>query len=547
MRSIFYKITGGIFISSNALILSQNTRLSGIKKLAGHTLWYGVPKIFSRFLNYGLTLLGFRLFDAATTSDLTQVYAIIPFLNVVFTYGLETSYFRFAQLKDKQTLYNTLSVSITATTILFTLVLFLFKDSVTSFFELKNHPQYVTWMIWIIFFDTLAVIPLSKLRLEERPAKYALINVASIFLNIAIVFFFLFVARKSYESDPYSFPGILYNPEIGVGYFILANLIASAVTLLFLLQEIKAIRFVFNKQIWKEVMVYSYPLIIVGFGGMINEMLSRVIYKKVAVGTALQQDRELGIFGANYKLAVLITIFIQIFRLAAEPFFFNQSGREDAKRTYSRVMKFFVIACCFMFLVIALFLNFWQILIASKFKEYAEGIHIVPVLAMASVFLGIYYNLSIWYKLTNKNMSGAYITIAGAVVTIILNIWWIPIFGYTGSAWATFICYAFMMATSYVLGQKYYPIPYAKKKLITYLAISVLLYIIHEFIAGRMDNDWKGYHFIYYGTAALFIVLFALLILRVEAKELQRLPYIGRLVYRTKIDDISLPDQEGVI
>ena len=293
-------------------------------------------------------------------------------------------------------------------------------------------------------------------------------------------------------------------------------------------------RFVFDKKLWKEVMYYSYPLIIVGFGGMINEMLSRVIYKKVALGTELQQDRELGIFGANYKLAVLITIFIQIFRLAAEPFFFNQSVREDAKRTYSRVMKFFVIACCFMFLVIALFLDFWQLLIASKFKEYAEGIHIVPVLAMASVFLGIYYNLSIWYKLTNKNMSGAYITIAGAVVTILLNIWWIPLFGYTGSAWATFICYAFMMVTSYILGQKHYSIPYPKKKLITYLAICGLLYVIHEFIAAQLNSSWSGYPIVYYGTSLLFIALFGILILRVEANELSKLPYVGKYILRNK-------------
>ncbi len=282
----------------------------------------------------------------------------------------------------------------------------------------------------------------------------------SIFINIAVVFFFLFIARTAYESSPQTLPGVLYDPGIGVGYFILANLVASAVSLLFLYKEFTQLRFVFDKQLWKEVMYYSYPLIIVGLGGMVNEMLSRVIYRKVADGTSFEQDRELGIFGANYRLAVLITIFIQIFRLAAEPFFFNQSAREDAKKTYARVMKFFVIACCFMFLFISLFLEFWQLLIASKFREYAEGIHIVPVLAMASVFLGIYYNLSIWYKLTNKNMFGAYITLSGALITILLNIWWIPMFGYTGAAWATFICYAFMMVVSYGQGQKYYPVPY---------------------------------------------------------------------------------------
>ncbi|HUQ66357.1 MAG TPA: hypothetical protein VM101_09385, partial [Flavitalea sp.] len=201
--------------------------MSGIKKLAGHTLWYGVPKIFSRFLNYGLTLLGFRLFNAATTSDLTQVYAVIPFLNVIFTYGLETSFFRFAQTKDRKVLYNTLSISLIITTIVLTVVLFIFKTPLTQFLELRNHPEYVTWMIWIIFFDTLIVIPLSRLRLEERPARYALVNMASIFINIAVVFFFLFVAKKAYETNPQTILGAIYDPRIGVGYFILGNLVAS--------------------------------------------------------------------------------------------------------------------------------------------------------------------------------------------------------------------------------------------------------------------------------------------------------------------------------
>lgn len=514
--------------------------MSGIKKLAGHTLWYGAPKIFSRFLNYGLTLLGFRLFNAATTSDLTQVYAVIPFLFVIFTYGMETSFFRFSQMRDKESVYNTLSLSLIASTIILTGIVFLMKDPITSFLEMKKHPEYVSWMIWIICFDALAVIPLSKLRLEERPVKYALVNVGSAVINIAMVFLFLFVAKPAYEKDPESFPGVLYDPSIGVGYFILANLIASAIMLVFLYKEILSIRFKFDKKLWKEVQYYAYPLIIVGFGGMINEMLSRVIFKKVAPGTEYQQDRELGIFGANYKLAVLITIFIQIFKLAAEPFFFNQSGKEDARKVYARVMKFFVIACCFMFLSLALFLDLWQLLIASeKFKEYAEGIHIVPIIAMASVFLGIYYNLSIWYKLTNKNSFGAYLTVAGAVITIALNFWWIPIFGYTGAAWATFICYGFMMVASYIQGQKYYPVPYAKKKLLTYLTISALLYGLHELIAKQVPHHWNGYAIIYYGTGLLFLLLFGLLILRVEAKELQRLPYVGKYIYRPPAESIT--------
>jgi O-antigen/teichoic acid export membrane protein len=499
-----------------------------IKKLAGQTLWYGVPKIISRFLNYGLTLAGFQLFRAAETSNLTLIYAVIPFLNVIFTYGLETSYFRFAQTTDRNKLYNTLTVSIISTTLFFTIILLLLQDPLARFLELQDNPEYVTWMIGILFFDTLAILPLAKLRLEERPRKYAFVNVATILLNISLVIFFLFIARGKYEADPNTVWGVIYQPEVGVGYFLIANLIASGVSLLFLYKEFAAFKWLFDKDLWREVMIYSFPLVIVGFGGMINEMLSRVVYQKVLHTDLLTEKRELGIFGANYKLAVLVTIFIQIFRLAAEPFFFNQSKKDDAQKTYARVMKFFVIACCFMFLVVALFLDFWKLLIAARYKEYAEGIHIVPIIAMGSVFLGIYYNLSVWYKLTNKNMYGAYITIAGALLTILLNIWWIPHFRYTGAAWATFFCYAFMMVTSYVQGQKFYPVPYAWKKLLAYLVIVTLVYLVQMAITW-LSPEWTILHIL---TGLVLLGGFTLFVLKVEKREFQRLPFIGKYLYR---------------
>ena len=502
--------------------------MSGIKKLAGQTLWYGAPRIVSRFLNFAITLLGFQLYDPNGTYAYTQIYAVIPFLNILFTYGLETSFFRFAQTKDRTQLYNTLNISILFSTILFTILLFIFKDPLTSFIELEKHPEYVTWMIWILFFDTLSTLPMAKLRLEERPRKYAFINIFSVMLNVLLVLFFFFVARPAFEKDPESFIGGLFNPKVGIGYFILANLFASALTLLLLYKEFATFKFVFDKDMWREVMLYSYPLIIVGFGGMINEMLSRLVYRKILNDDPLQEERELGIFGANFKLAVLITIFIQIFKLAAEPFFFNQSAREDAKKIYARVMKFFVIACCFMFLVVSLFLDLWQLLIAAKFKSYAEGIHIVPILALGSVFLGIYYNLSVWYKLTNKNMYGAYITLAGAAITIALNFILIPPFRYTGAAWATLICYAFMMCVNYVQGQKHYPIPYARKKLLTYITISVLMYLIHELCISGLDPEGSYYNFVYYGTSVSLLLLFGLLIIKVERREFEKLPYVGK-------------------
>jgi O-antigen/teichoic acid export membrane protein len=263
-------------------------------------------------------------------------------------------------------------------------------------------------------------------------------------------------------------------------------------------------------------------------GGMVNDMLSRLIYQHVVDLPEAKAKHELGIFGNIYRLAVLITILIQAFRMAAEPFFFSQSKDENAPRTYARVMKFFVIACCFMFLVISLYIDVfaWFFQAINK-PAWIEGLHIVPLLALANIFLGIYYNLSIWYKLTNKNMTGAIITIGGAIITIVLNISLIPRYHYFGAAIATFCCYLFMMITSYLLGQKHFPVPYARKKLIAYLVMVVLIYLTHRGLIWAWDNRWFQLF-----TATLLLLLFALCVAKVEKKELERIPFIGKMIMK---------------
>ena len=499
--------------------------MSGIKKLAGQTLWYGVPTIASRFLGYLLNLsLPFIFAQPAITADLTQVYAIIPFLNVLFTYGMETAYFRFSQEEERQKLYNTLSFSIFFTTALFTLFLWLFRSDIADVAGLDKHPQYVAWMCWIIFFDTLATLPFAKLRQENRPKKYAFVRVSGILVNILVVVLFLGFIPAWVEKNENSFFRIIYNKEDPISYYLLGNLCGSIFTFLLLWKEFTGIRFEFNSALWKKVMQYSYPLIIVGLGGMVNDMLSRLVYRHVVDVSPAQADKELGIFGNLFRLAVLVTVLIQAFRMAAEPFFFNRSKEESAPRTYARVMKFFVIACCFMFLLIALYRDVLEWIITFKSDEWGEGIYIVPILAMGNIFLGIYYNLSIWYKLTNKNMLGAFITIGGAALTVVLNILLIPEWHYLGAALATFFCYLFMMITSYLLGQKYYPIPYAKKKLIAYLIIVSLLYLAHRGLLMLWDNFLFSI-----GSATVLLVVFTWFIGMVERKEFQKLPVVGRL------------------
>jgi O-antigen/teichoic acid export membrane protein len=338
-----------------------------------------------------------------------------------------------------------------------------------------------------------------------------------------VVILFLGVIPRFLQNNPSSFLRNIYDDTDPISYYLLGNLCGSIFTFVLLWKELKDIRLKFSSDMWKRVMDYSYPLVIVGLGGMINDMLSRLVYRHVVDLPQAEADKELGVFGNLYRLAVLVTVMIQAFRMAAEPFFFNRSTEESAPKTYARVMKFFVIACCFMFLFIGLYRDVLEWVITLKSKDWGEGIYIVPILAMGNIFLGIYYNLSIWYKLTNKNMYGAIITITGAIITIVLNILLIPKLHYLGAALATFSCYFFMMLISYSLGQKYYPVPYAKKKLIAYLVIVTLLYMIHR----GLVNLWHNWFFTL-GTATLLLGAFALFIAKLERKELARLPVLGR-------------------
>lgn len=495
--------------------------MSGIKKLAGQTLWYGVPTIASRFLGYALNILLFWLYKPANTAYIALIYASIPFLNILFTYGFETSYFRFVQNSNPKKLYNTLFSSLIISTLLFSILLLLFSNEIASLADMKEHPEYIRWMVWVLIFDTLAVLPFAKLRQESRPRRFAFIKVTGIVLFVFLFVFFLGICPILFQQYPNSPLLTWYNPSIDIGYYIIANILASAITLLLLWKEVKVFKFEIDFTLWKKVLNYSYPLIIVGLGGMINEMLSRLVYVQVVDLPREVELERLGVFSANYKLAVLITIFIQIFRMGAEPFFFNKSKDKDAPKTYARVMKFFVMVCSVLWLLIVLNLNIIKhIGYGSNVSLYEKGIHIIPVLAMGGIFLGIYYNLTVWYKLTNKTLTGAWITIAGAIITIILNIWWIPIFDYTGSAWATFTCYAFMMIISFYLGQKHYPIPYPTIKILSYLIVAVGIYFVFSFIENYSHNV-----IINFLISLTFIVAYILFLLKLEKEEFKSLKF----------------------
>ncbi|HZF64637.1 MAG TPA: polysaccharide biosynthesis C-terminal domain-containing protein [Chitinophagaceae bacterium] len=501
--------------------------MSGIKKLASETAVYGLSTVIGRFLNVFLTFWLTYEFGAEKFAVFTLAYAYVAFLNVIFTYGMETSYFRFAQNESfKNHVFHTAVLSIFFTTLIFSGAMMLYAPQIAAIWKVPEHPEYVTWFAWIIGFDTLSTIPFARLRQQGKPVKYALIKLANILLYVGAAYFFIDVCPALLKKDDNSFIRIIYNPAVDIGYTFIANLIASAATLLLLGKELAGLRLRFNFGLWKEMMAYSWPLLIVGLGGMINEVLNRIILDYRLPYSAEVNKTQVGILNANWKVAALVNIFIQVFRMGAEPFFFNEAGKKDAKKTYARVMKLFVIISCVVFLVVSLFADtIWgRYLVGVKnHPEYAAGIGTIPVVALAYVFLGIYYNLTVWYKLTNKTIYGAYITLSGAVITIVFNYVSIPYLGYWGSVWTTLLCYGFMMVVSYKQGQKHYHIPYPWKKLLAYICISISMYLLYYALAYFTDNLW-----LQAGFALLLLLGFLALLSKVEQKEFSRLPLIGR-------------------
>lgn len=452
------------------------------------------------------------------------IYSAIPLLNVVFTYGFETTYFRFAgRAEFKKDLYSTSSLSLLFSTIFFSAILWFYREAFGEVIGLAAFPRIIQISIFIIAIDALTRIPFAKLRQEGRPKKYAMINILGILINIFFIWFYIIYCPAHTGEKSNLLVAFLYNENTNpVVYVVLSQLFQSIFTFICLWGEISQVRLNFNVKLWKEMMIYSLPLLIAGMGGMINETFDRLMLYWWLPGSPEYREQQVGIYNACYKLSILITLFVQAFRLGAEPFFFNQAEKGSPQKTYARVMKFFVITLSIVFLVITLFLPIWKWFIK---EPYWVGLKIVPVLVLANICLGIYYSLSIWYKLTNKTMAGAIITLIATVVTIIVNWLFIPTFGFMASAWATFASYFSLMLISFIWGQKVYYVPYQWKKLLAYLIIAIGIYFIHRLFT----LFWNSQAF----ELLLSTILtsgFILLILKIEKNEFRQLPLIGKWI-----------------
>ena len=456
-----------------------------IKQLFGQTAVYGLGIVLPRLLNY-LLLTPFytRVFERATYGIVTELYAYVVFLLVILTYGMETGYFRYASNSDqKEKVYTTVLSSLFLSSVLFVGLVWIWARPISSVMGYSQHPEYIKWLASIVAIDAFTTIPFARIRLYNQPLKYALIRIAEVSINIGLNLFFL---RYCPRHSDLQWVSSIYNEQVGVGYVLISNLIASVIKLLILIPDILGgFRSVFDLSLFKKIFSYSYPLLIAGLAGTINEALDRILLKHL-IPMEQHPMEQLGIYGANYKLAVLMTLFVQMFKYAAEPFFFSKSEEKDAKKLYADVMLFFILAGLFIFLLVNLYINYFILFIGSDFRE---GVSIVPVVLLANLVMGIFFNLSIWYKLTNKTRYGAVLVLMGALITVIINALFIPRYGFVASAWAHLICYTTMVIVSYAWSRKHYAIPYQAGRILAYMGLALAIYLFNGLFLQGMQGS----------------------------------------------------------
>jgi O-antigen/teichoic acid export membrane protein len=492
--------------------------LNKFKQLAGQTAIYGLSSIIGRFINVLLVPIYTRVFDVGEYGVVTQLYAYAAFFNILFVFGLDTAFFKFMQSeKDKSKVYTTGLLSILVISIFFALLIFIFSGQIAAVILNGNSIEslYVKLFAGILACDAITAIPFAKLRQENNARRFAILRLVNIFLNVSFNIFFLVLCPMLMKNDSFRWIGHIYDPSMGVGYVFISGLLSSFITLLMLSPEIIGIPMKLDSEMLSQMLIYSFPLMIAGFAGMINETFDRILIP-ILIKEKSEAIAQLGVYGACYKLSIIMTLFIQTFRYAAEPFFFSHSTSNNPQRTYAQVMNYFVIVCSLIFLGVMLYIDLIIRFIGPNFRS---GVGVVPILLLANLCLGVYYNLSIWYKLTSKTRWGAWLSVFGAAVTLLFNFILIPVMGYMGAAWATLICYALMMILSYYIGQKYYPVPYNVSSFLYYVLLAIIFWRISLFI--HREFEWSAVT--NYALNTLILILFAVMIWISERRKINYL------------------------
>ena len=444
------------------------------KNLFKQTAIYGLATVLPRMFSFLLVPIYTELLPKAAYGKVSIIFSWMIFFNVILAYGMETAFFRFYNKEaDKKSVLETTTVSIFWSTFAFLFLSLLFRNKLASGSGID--VQYITYTIWILVLDALVIIPFSNLRATQRPIYYATIKIGNVVVNLLLNLFFLLILPKVASTNPNGFLSTLYFENFQIGYIFISNIIASLFTFLALSPNYLQIKWHFNFELWKRMMRYGMPILVAGIAFAINEQFDKILLGKLLPRDIA--DSEVGVYSACYKLGLFMVLFRTAYTLGIEPFFFSHADKENASQTYATVTKYFVIFGSFILLSVIVFADILKVIMIRD-ESYWAAMKVVPLIILANFFLGIYTNLSVWYKLVDKTHIGAYISIFGALITLLLNFLLIPKYSYFGSAIATIAAYGSMMLISYTMGKKYYPIPYDTRKIGGYLGLSIVFSIL---------------------------------------------------------------------
>ena len=423
--------------------------------------------------------------------EVSVIFSYLVFFNVVLSYGMETAFFRFYNTEEnKKSVISTTTVSLFWSSIGFLLLALVFRKTLSSWSDIN--VEYITYTIWILALDALAIVPFSKLRAEKKPMKYATIKMTNVSIYLLLNVFFLALLPNMAANNPNGFLSTIYYENFQIGYIFVANLVASLVTFVLLIPNYINITWKFDYLLWRKMMKYGLPILVAGIAFAVNEHFDKILLDWMHVPMS-----DIGAYSACYKIGMFMVLFRTAYTLGIEPFFFSHASNENAPQTYATITKYFVIFGSFICLFVIVFIDLLKLPLVPR-KEYWDAIKVVPLIVLANFFLGIYTNLSVWYKLIDKTRIGAYISIIGAFITLALNYLLIPTMSYYGSAIATIAAYGSMMIISYKLGQKSYPIPYDMNKIFSYLGLTIVFSAVSFYIPIIREN--------YYVKALLLIV-----------------------------------------
>lgn len=462
--------------------------------------------VLPRMLSFLLVPLYTNQLPTEEYGKVSIIFSYFVLFNVILAYGMETAFFRFFNKEsNKEKVVSTSAISLVASSLIFLVIAILLREQISIWTDIKL--EYINLVIWILLLDALVIIPFSWLRAKERPIRYAIIKITNVAINFGLnIFFLLYLKQLSFHFSLFNW---ICKDDYEISYIFISNLIASGFVLIVLLPFYIKIKYHFDKVLWKKMMRYALPILIAGIAYSINETFDRILLDKLLPENVA--EHMVGVYSACYKLALFMTLFATAFRLGIEPFFFNYADNKNASETYARITKYFVILGSFIFLFVIVFVHLLKIVFLRD-VAYWEAVKIVPFILLANFCLGIYHNLSVWYKVTDRTRFGAYISVFGAIITLLLNFLLIPKYTYVGSAIATLAAYGTMMLVSWYLGRKYYPIPYDLKKMGMYLSLSISFSIISFYV---FDSN--------YMISIPLLVVFLVVLYASEKKELKQI------------------------